>query len=255
MTICIAAIAKDGGNESVVFATDHMVTTMTGQFEHSMVKYKPLNKSTIAMLSGHALLFDEITEMPQGNLNYQEMKKQIFKNLKNKRDDIIEKEIFSVFGIDRKFFLNALEKEIPNPYVNSILEQVSNFKLNTNILLIGFDEGVAQISEINDKAIIDFRNMNFHAIGSGMVQASNTLLFQKHSKEGSLQETIYNVFKAKRNAEVMDGVGKETELLVLNKEGYFSLTEKELNTLSEIYEEELKYGKCHEKLKNIKKGA
>ena len=33
MTICIAAIGTDEGKEVIAFATDHMITTGTGQFE------------------------------------------------------------------------------------------------------------------------------------------------------------------------------------------------------------------------------
>ena len=40
MTICIAAISVKNGKDFIVFATDHMITTGMGQFEHSVPKYK-----------------------------------------------------------------------------------------------------------------------------------------------------------------------------------------------------------------------
>ncbi|MFH0848658.1 MAG: hypothetical protein V1857_04075, partial [archaeon] len=65
MTSCIAAIgrcADIGKNcEAIVFATDHMITMGNiGSFEHSIEKYRKISPNTIAMLSGEALLFDEV---------------------------------------------------------------------------------------------------------------------------------------------------------------------------------------------------
>lgn len=93
--------------------------------------------------------------------------------------------------------------------------------------------------------------MNFHAIGSGAVQAKNTLLFQKHSKTTPLLPAIYNVYKAKRNAEVSEGVGRETEMLVLNADGVQQLSDDDLTILNKIYVQELQYGKDNTELNKI----
>lgn len=58
MTICIAAICKEQDEEFIVFSTDHMITTSMGQFEHSFLKYKQLNKHTVAMLAGDPFIFE-----------------------------------------------------------------------------------------------------------------------------------------------------------------------------------------------------
>jgi hypothetical protein len=252
MTICIAAIAKEDDKEYIIFSTDHMITTAMGQFEHSIVKYKQLNKNTVAMLAGDSLLFDDLTRLDNSALPFGKIKLDVFKNFKNKRREIIENQIFEVFGINQTFFIDSLQKPIPNPFVHSILERVAEFELETAILLIGFDNGHAQISEVNEGGFADFRMINFHAIGSGNTQAANTLLFQKHSKKDKLLPTVYNVYKAKRNAEVLEGVGKETELLVLSETGVTPLKNEHIKILEEIYQDELKYGKNHKNLNSIK---
>ncbi len=250
MTICLAAIAKNGKEESIIFGTDHMVTTPIGQFEHSIVKYKILNGNTVAMLAGNPLLFEELTQI--GNeKNYAKIKRKIFENFVEKRKEILKREIFDVYGIDEKFFLDSLKSPIPNAHIDTILRNVSQYGLNTGILLIGFNGDNAQITEINEKGFLDFREMNFHAIGSGNTQAANTLLFQKHDKKDDLRSTIYNVYKAKRNAEVLQGVGKETELLVLTKKGCYPISADRMNILDDIYQEELNFGKKHLKLKKV----
>lgn len=252
MTICIAAVAKENDKEYIVFTTDHMVTTNMGQFEHSILKYSKLNKNTIAMLAGQALLFDDLIKLDDYNINYEEMKLKIFDNFKQKRKEILENEVFNSYGINQEFVVDSLKKEIPNVFVNTILTKVVEFKLNTSILLTGFRDSEAQITNIEESGIIDFRSMNFHAIGSGAVQAANTLLFQKHSKTNPVLTTIYNVFKAKKNAEAGGGVGKETEILVLTEDGIQELSDGDLGVLTKIYMEELQYGKNDKRLSEIK---
>lgn len=117
--------------------------------------------------------------------------------------------------------------------------------------MVGFDNSLAQITNIEESGILDLRSMNFHAIGSGSIQAVNTLLFQKHSKNDSLMTTIYNVYKAKKNAEVSEGVGRETEILILSDNGVQQLSNENLDILNEIYYKELRYGKNNEKLRHI----
>lgn len=255
MTICIAAIAKEKNKEYVVFSTDHMVTTNMGQFEHSILKYSCLNNNTVAMLAGQALFFDDLVRSCNECNNYELIKKQILDNFRIKRKQIIENEIFNVFGINQDFFKESLQKEIPNPFINNILQQVADFNMKTQILLVGFIDSVAQITNIEESGTVEYRSMNFHCIGSGYIQAANTLLFQKHSKTNLLIPTIYSVYKAKKNAEVSEGVGKETELLVLSENGVKKLSNDDMCRLDKIYNEELEYGKNHKDLSNINIGA
>ena len=255
MTICIAALSKENDKEYVVFSTDHMVTTDMGQFEHSILKYSCLNKNTVAMIAGQALLFDDLVRLGNECNNYEQVKKQIFENFRNKRKQVIENEIFNVFGINQDFFKESLQKEIPNPFINTILQKVADFNMKTQILLVGFVDSVAQITHIEESGVVEFRSMNFHCIGSGSTQAANTLLFQKHSKISPLIPTIYNVYKAKKNAEVSEGVGKETELLVLKENCVKKLSNDDISRLDKIYKEELEYGKNHNELSNINIGA
>ena len=215
-------------------------------------EYKEINKNIVAMIAGSALLFEDLTEVESGNEHsYINVQRDVFENIRKKRREVIENEIFSIYGINQDFFIDSLKKQIPNPFVHTILEKVSKFQLNTSILLAGFQNEIAMISEINEGGIFNFRNINFHTIGSGAVQASNTLLFQKHSKSDNVYKALYNVYKAKRNAEVMQGVGKETDLLILTNEGVKKIDKKSMQILNDVYEYELESGKNIIKLEEL----
>ena len=94
MTICVAALSKEDEKEYIVFAADHMVTTEQGQFEHSITKHKQINDSTVAMLSGIPLFFDELIKLSNCNCSFDKIKAEIFQNFKDKKKDMIKNEVF-----------------------------------------------------------------------------------------------------------------------------------------------------------------
>ena len=47
---------------------------------------------------------------------------------------------------------------------------------------MGFEDGNAKICEIVDTGIEDYTDINFSTIGSGSIQAQNTLLFQRRDE-------------------------------------------------------------------------
>ena len=254
MTICIAAIAKQGEEENIVFATDHMVSTRMGNFEHPTQKFKTVNDKTVVMLAGNPLLFNDLTKIDNPSLSYGEIKTAIHENFKNKKKDIIQKELLDPLGVEFNAVIPvALMGSYTNEIMLRIMDKITRFKMDTSILLIGFDENKkAQLTEIREDNISDFRMFNFHAIGSGNMQAMNTLLFQKHDRNEKLRPTIYSVYKAKRNAEVLEGVGKETDLFFLNYDRGCADLSEHLSILKEIYENELSMGKSNEKLLSIR---
>lgn len=256
LTICIAAIGSESGKEFIVFATDHMVSMDMGdkgvwKFEHAIEKYKVINQQTIAMVAGVPLFLDRLTKKIEDKKTFEEIYIEIYRNFLSVREDLLNTNIFNIIGVNREFFEERLKEERNNPVIEETWEKILEFNLQTSILLIGFLNNEAAITEINERGFMDYRQLNFHAIGSGATQSQNTLLFQKHSKKDSLDVTIYDVYKAKRNAEVSEGVGKETDLGVLTKRGHYIIPEKKLDKLKKIYEDELSYGRKHPDLKSI----
>ncbi|MGA2884653.1 MAG: hypothetical protein ABSE80_05820 [Halobacteriota archaeon] len=244
MTICIAAVGQGPNNkELIVFATDHMISHPMGQFEMTLQKYKMINDNTAAMLAGDPLIFDTLIKDCTEDDHFDGMAQKIQNSLNGVKNEAIQKQLLDRFKLDFNYLKEVLRGPIQNPFLNNMLESVVKFTLNTVVILIGFKEDEAQITEIGEVKIANVRDISFDAVGSGSVQATNTLLFQRHSKNDSLATTIYDVYKAKRNAEVAQGVGKETDLMVLYKSGLEKIDEARLKDLDGIYAEELKLGR------------
>lgn len=254
MTICISAICTENNEENVVFAVDHMITTGIGQFEHDICKYKLLAENTVGMLAGNSLLMDFFLEDDYSGMSYSEIQSALEEKFKQKRLETIQKEVLDVFTIEWDDVKEILKSPITNEFQTRVLKSITGIKLRTAILLIGFEGKKARISEIGDGGIDTYDKIYFNSIGSGSIQAQNTLLFQKHSKQDDLKTTVYNVFKAKRNAEVMQGVGKETDIGYLNNDGITMLDNDSIGILDDIYNVELKYGREHQKLNDLNIG-
>ena len=252
MTICISAICTENSKENIVFSSDHMITTGMGQFEHEINNYKPLTDNTVGMLAGNALLMDYFLEDDYSDKSYPEIQSILEEKFKQKRLEKIQKEILDVYSIDFDDVREMLKNPTTNDFQSSILKNIARTKLDTAILLMGFEDKKAKISEIMDTGIETYDQIYFNAIGSASIQAQNTLLFQKHSKQDDLKTTLYNVYKAKRNAEVMQGVGKETDLGYLNENGITLLEDENIEILDEIYNSELNYGRHHKRLNDLK---
>ncbi|ODS37683.1 MAG: hypothetical protein A7316_09165 [Candidatus Altiarchaeales archaeon WOR_SM1_86-2] len=257
MTICIAAIGKckEEDKEAIVFATDHMVSIRgIGEFEHEIDKFKVIlneDSKMVAMLAGAPLLFGGVLKDIPESANFSLIKEKIHENLLNIRKDKIQRDVFNRFNINWESIPVLLQHPQPTPVIMRVLDFISNFTLGTNILLIGFEDNVAQIADISENDYADFRDINFHAIGSGSMQAENTLLFQRHSKKDKLSTVLYNVYKAKRNSEVSVGVGKETDIKVMTQEDICLIDEENLTKLSQIYDNEIKSGKENSVLEDI----
>jgi hypothetical protein len=255
MTICIAAIASNHNKDVIICATDRMISTSgLGQFEHDIEKYKLLGSNTVAMLSGDPLLFEELTKITPKEKSFKQIRDAIYHNFQNKRKEQIQREILDTFGLGRQSIIDMLEKEVNNKYTDKILDQISKFELETGMLLAGFENGRAQICRIDEAYTGEYRDIGFETIGSGDNQALNTLLFQRQSRKTPVLTALYNVYKAKRNSEVKQGVGKETDMLVLTEKRVMLITPSQFEILRNIYEEELESGKHHKDLNKIKLG-
>jgi len=253
MTICIAAVCKHESKDMFVIATDHMISVGIGQFEHDIKKHKKIdNKNMIAMLSGNALIFNELISGIETQHNFEDIKNLIYNNFINKKQDWIKKELLSKFNLSFEDIKELMMGRAQmNTFTIKLVEQVIKAELQTSILLVGCENGKNHIAEINENGIDNYDDIHFHAIGSGSMQAANTLLFQKQSKCDDLRTTIYNIYKSKRNSEVAVGVGRDTDILILNEKEVIELTKENLGLLDKIYSDELSSGKGSKELEKI----
>lgn len=218
MTSCIAAIGKnENGQDVIIFATDHMISQQLGieesQFEQAVEKFKMINKDTVLMFSGVTVHFPKIIDALNSkfgqvldNTKYNDIVKSLTEIMKAFRFQTFEQEVLDKYKLKFEDIRDAITRQqYSHPILQTILNQLTEYSINSMILSVGFQNDEGQMNIIDDFREYSYRDNNFAAIGSGWPQAISTLMFQKHSKNNDIATTLYNVYKAKKNSEVARG--------------------------------------------------
>ena len=121
------------------------------------------------MIAGNALLMDYFLNEDYSQKSYSEIQKILQEKFKQKRLEKIQKNVLDVFSIDYDFVREILKNPISNDFQSSILKSISQINLETAILLMGFENGKAKISEVGDTGIENYDQINFNTIGSGSI--------------------------------------------------------------------------------------
>lgn len=223
-----------------------------GEFEHTIKKCRKVNKNTIAMLSGEALLFDDALDGTNSLQGFDSIRDKIHENMNSLRNQRIESYLLDRFNIRFEDLGDYMQLPQHNNMLERIMNEISNVHLKTSVLLAGYKNNRAELTEINEITYINTRDINFNAIGSGGTQAINTLLFQSHTKNDKLKSAVYNVFKAKKNSEVASGVGRETVRGIMFEDGHtLELTNESIKVLNDICVQETNFGKSYSRLDEI----
>ena len=75
------------------------------------------------------------------------------------------------------------------------------------------------------------------AIGSGGMHAAIRLSLAHQAKDGALQDSMRNVYEAKIASEGAPGVGKFTDIAIMNAKGITFVKESVFDVLAEIHKE------------------
>ena len=245
MTICVAAIAA--GNSAVVVASDRMVSAqfLSLEFDHPGSKIEQLSRSCVGLSSGDALpageLFNSAYAVATQLQNPQigqiaESIKDSYCSLRQKR---IEEQIFKPRGITLEaFYQQGFIRQFPPEVSMQLDDMVQRTEFGVTLLITGVDGNGAHIFAIFDPGIsTSYDRIGYHAIGSGMSHAILSLVSANQHQGRSINETVFNVFRAKRQAESAPGVGQAIEMRVVTLAGVRAVTEEQLAGLDSLLDE------------------
>ncbi|MGH9386604.1 MAG: hypothetical protein ACRD2N_20215, partial [Vicinamibacterales bacterium] len=108
------------------------------------------------------------------------------------------------------------------------------------LLACGFGTSHARgcVLTVENPGIIGDHNVaGYWAIGAGADQAIASLIARNHGPHVDTSQTVYNVLEAKFSAECVFGVGRESLLMVLSRDGeIIGLSADNINTLRTEWE-------------------
>ena len=228
MTVGIAAICEDG--KSVVMAADRRVSFdhRTASLYHDSDKRKILRisrQSAIAVTGGITEANVVFEKLPSAVMLHELTTiDQIAQGLRRCCQDIRKEQVehaitMKFLGIGLDAFSKRAMKNPTSPIAGEVFNTIKQFSFNLLMLLAGVDDAKAHLYTIDDSSITSFQSPGFVAIGSGSVQAMIELSRRKHHTKNTLNETLIDVYSAKREAEFAGGVGPTTDMIVFRVGG------------------------------------
>jgi hypothetical protein len=107
---------------------------------------------------------------------------------------------------------------------DSKIEFLSNIGL-ADVRIAGTDPGGADLYRVHYSGVAGgswlewCSKLGYRTIGSGSPHASVLLALEQQNRRMSIAETLYNVYCAKKSAELAPGVRKATDLAVVHPKG------------------------------------
>jgi ATP-dependent protease HslVU (ClpYQ) peptidase subunit len=245
MTVCIGAICGNG--KAAVVAADKMVTfgpPMLLQTEPPATsKVNKLTDESVLLFSGSVPDGEAIMALVSGRATTPPVRKvaelgeviqQAYVGFKRRRvEDTILKPLL---GADYDRFQALVAQSPSSAILVQTMGLIMQHNLQLDILLVGTDDTGSHLFVVTHPGVLlSLNTTGFAAIGTGGLHAGVRMSLAQHTKDASLVETIYNVYEAKRAAEVAPGVGKLTDLAVITNGAVKTAEKSLLDTLDQLH--------------------
>jgi hypothetical protein len=136
--------------------------------------------------------------------------------VKLKRKRVEETILAPLLGADFDRFQQLVAQSAGSQLLQQILGLLMQHNLQLELLVVGTDSDGAKLFVVTHPGqALPTGSTGFATIGSGALHAAVRLSLGQHTPGASLPETVYNVYEAKRAAEVSPGVGKITDMTIL----------------------------------------
>jgi hypothetical protein len=247
MTVCIAAICDSG--KRIVVAADRMFTNpgLSVEFETEERKIEPIARRFVALPAGNSVFATEMLATLASRIGTREPQfKAVSENVRHIYSELRAQKaeeaiVMPALGAD---FIASRTKgtTLPDYLQNQhqayaqLMALQSQQNVNSDIILAGIDDHGAQICQITHPGImIPWQKLGYATIGSGGIHAMLWLSLSGQVRQRGLYETMADVYIAKKRAEVAPGVGKTTDVAVIDDSIHYC-GEKVEEALNKIYE-------------------
>jgi 20S proteasome alpha/beta subunit len=225
MTVCIAAICDNG--KVVACATDRMYSNQTISFEPNITKIWVLTSSIFVLIAGDNGIQTEILQAVSSEVNgliakdpdkWLTVSNVAQAYLQHYRQCVLkraEQTILVPRGLTFEQYW-SLSPSFHPEFIRIIDAHFATSRpLAIEALIVGCDEGGAQIYQFSNGQLSCQTGMGFACIGSGATHASSSLMSAGHTREVDGSQALCHAHRAKKHAEVTPSVGRVTDMLLI----------------------------------------
>jgi len=224
----------------VAVAADRMVTGGMPQveFEHKGSKIIRLSDNCMALTAGDALagktLFDAVcAQLGSEDHPVARIVEVVKAELRRQRNRQAEEELLLPRGITLKEFYDQWINSWPKELSIAIDNEIQTRDFGLHILIAGVDERPHLYVVMSPGIAQCYDSMGFCAIGSGSPLAMLQCISSNPGPSNGINEAIYRAHEAKLAAEPTPGVGQETDVAVVRRDGCRMLGEEVVAQLRE----------------------
>jgi hypothetical protein len=250
VTVCIAAIARDGyaneperGDEVIVSVSDKKLTLFYTSGDGVVSKRFHFHSEWTALMAGSDIT--PCVEIMQAATGLLSGKHNTLRNIasavktayQNRLQELIEDRILSRYGMKLQEFKASGKNQLTVEIFNSICSQIDNTSLECEFLVFGFDDNkIPHIFVVTNPGIVNvYDKPGFWAIGSGASAALSMLFYRGQNEDTEMEKALYHACEAKFMAETASDVGIETQFFI-SKHGHDTMSHK--STLLEVIRRE-----------------
>jgi hypothetical protein len=238
MTVCIAALC-DGGRSCVV-AADRMVVqgqgSLENKIENHLSKIHTLSPCSVLLHSGSRKDSVAIVEAAKDAIAKapsdvrQSLTRGIDSVVKTYRDLQVLRRLGPTFDYDT--LVGAMAKLSTGPLYD-VWKEVWNVDLG-EMILVSPNNKVLEIWYFRPTQPDTQCEAPYAAVGTGTALATTALLIQQYTKELPVSEALFEVYSAKKAAELRSyGLGEATDMTVLMMDGLIDVKIETLDLLEE----------------------
>jgi ATP-dependent protease HslVU (ClpYQ) peptidase subunit len=222
MTLCIAALCRDEGDNYVVLSSDKRVETSTAGDE-SEIKVRYLTLRWTSLVAGTLHVARELADryaqhlasvqdiLTQDNA-HEELYVPLAEMRESLREQLLQKNLSVSLSDYRKHGREWFSEDVQRQ-MDYDLAQV---EFDAQLLLVGLVGSDLHVYRVHAQNHLIERCERFAAIGSGANVAEMVLYQRQHSPFWTLPRTLYAVYEAQRIGQIAPGVGRETHQYVLS---------------------------------------
>lgn len=247
MTVCVGAICEVGkcavvaADRMVTFGPPMMLTTQPPAFS----KIQRVTEQVALLFAGSVPDGEAIVGQARAIVALQpgqtmgsvaDLIKNAYAALKKKR---VEEVILApMLGTDFQGFQTLIGSTAASQLLAQVLGMVMQHNLGLDLMVAGLDSTGAQLFIVaHPGQVVPMNSTGFAAVGSGGLHASVRMSLGQHTPSASLVDTIYNVYEAKKAAEVAPGVGNLTDMSILKDGRTIEVSSALFKVLDEIHKE------------------
>jgi len=227
-----------------------MITAGDIQYEPYQSKLAAINQKTVVMIAGdyaiHSQAVKKTMQMADAAAPPERVAHIYGQQIQILKRQEAEAIYLAPLGLNIDTFM-AQQKELSEYFVTTITEQLQRHRApDVEALVIGSSVGFAgipyvQLYHVDTNGIVSCcDDVGFAAIGSGAWHAKSNLMQNGYTNGANYATALTAIYAAKKAADIAPGVGTDTDLYLVFKDGFVPVPQETAAEMAEIYENDVR---------------